>query len=93
MTTATETGLVLRDEHGAYYLLTTEQLAAARVTSEQAATLEEAIGDVTGYLTPIPIPDARFGSLSLLGVAQFHGALTSFQLNSLKTFSPKGGGG
>jgi hypothetical protein len=52
--------LVLWDNEGDCYLLTTEALAQARVPAERAAELLPVLGgdDVSGYLTPIPIPGA-----------------------------------
>lgn len=51
--------LVLRDELGEIYLLTEEALAQTRVSEPQRAAIEQAMGDVSGFFTPVPIPSAQ----------------------------------
>ena len=75
VTQEAQSGLVLSDEAGNYYLLSREVLERARVSEEQKAALQRQLGaDVKGYFTPVPIPEgATFltGQLQLLGfVAQ-----------------------
>jgi hypothetical protein len=59
MTNETAKVLVVRDEAGEIYVLTDEMLAQARATDEQRATIEEPMGDVQGFFTPVPIPSAQ----------------------------------
>ncbi|HLZ71168.1 MAG TPA: hypothetical protein VKV26_14800 [Dehalococcoidia bacterium] len=65
-------GLVLADSAGNYYLLSSEDLRRARVSEERKAELQRALGaDVSGYITPIPIPEGSallLGSFTLLGI-------------------------
>jgi hypothetical protein len=84
-----QTGLVLRDGHGHYYLLTNEALTAARISGEQAAALEDTIGDVRGYFTPIPIPHSQIGSLLVLGTVPYQGAHHTLQVSSFKPLTPR----
>jgi hypothetical protein len=90
MAVAQQTGLILRDEQGQYYLITTELLDSARVPDEQASVLTEAVGDVSGFITPIPIPDGQLGSLSLLGTVKFSLVNQAIQFTNFSSIATRG---
>ena len=87
--------VVLTDEHGRYYLLTGDVLERARIPAAHQEDLKRALmagdeGDVSGFITPIPIPAAQ--NFQVLGT--FH-----LQTGFIKTVTPvgvagfEGGGG
>jgi hypothetical protein len=78
--------IVLTDEHEGYYLLTREALEQARIPADRQEELKRALatgddGDVSGFITPIPIPGAR--NFQVLGT--FH-----LQTGLIKTVTPAG---
>jgi hypothetical protein len=88
MTQDQQQALVLTDTAGNYYVLPLDVLERARLSAEQTAELQRLLGgEVSGYWTPVPIPEASL-SLSLLG--QF--SLGSF-LPRLQNTRVEGGGG
>ena len=78
MTEKAVTALVVRDEAGELYVLTDRILAASRATEAQRAAIEEALGDVQGFFTPVPIPSAQ-----PIGLA------ATFQLSAVRLVLPQ----
>jgi hypothetical protein len=77
-TDATEV-LLLRDDHGRYYVLSRELLEQNRVPEEQVAGLEQELtdGDVRGYLAPTS-PVVPGGNLPLTFTTVGVGSLVRF---------------
>jgi hypothetical protein len=54
--------LIVTDQAGNYYLLDRAVMEQARVPAEHRAAVEHAVAadaDVSGFITPIPIPDGQ----------------------------------
>lgn len=59
MTKELDSAIVIRDADGSYYRFTAAMLEPARLPRDEAEALLQRLGDdVSGYLTPIPIPGA-----------------------------------
>jgi len=87
--------VVLNDEQGGYYLLSRDVVEQARIPADRQVELQRALtgdseNDVSGFITPTPIPEAR--TFQVLGA--FH-----LQTSFIKTVTPvgvagfEGGGG
>ena len=54
MTTTNQQGLIIRDNDGNFYVISSETIEASRVPAERQAELEAALaGDVSGFFFPI----------------------------------------
>lgn len=79
--------LIVRDQAGGVYLLDRALLEQARVPAEHQAALEQALtgdADVSGFITPIPIPGGQ--------LFQLRGSFT-LPTPLLRTFGFDPGGG
>ena len=95
MSEHTAEAVVLTDEHGGYYMLTRDVLEQARIPADHQEDVKRALvagdeGDVSGFITPIPIPGAQ--NFQVLGT--FHlqtGFIKTVTPVALAGFDPSGG--